>query len=70
MHEMSAQSISRLIKPVTTEPIGDRIRLTDELELQIRRIVREEMREFLLAQRRAAKYIDSAVAQQLSLTSS
>jgi len=65
---MSTQPIPRLIKPVAPEAIGDRIRLTDELELQVRRIVREEMREFLLAQRRAAKYIDAAVLQQLSLT--
>ncbi|HTG95705.1 MAG TPA: hypothetical protein VL866_24095 [Pyrinomonadaceae bacterium] len=67
---MSTQSIPRLIKPVATEPIGDRIRLTEALEVEIRRIVREEMREFLLAQRRAAKYIDSAVIQQLGLTTS
>lgn len=65
---MSAQPIPRLIKPVATEPIGDRIRLTDALEVQLRRIVREEMREFLLAQRRAAKYVDSVIVQQLGLT--
>lgn len=64
---MSTQPIPRLIKPVAPEPIGDRIRLTDELEMQLRQIVREEMREFLLAQRRAAKYVDSVVIQQLGL---
>ena len=67
---MSTQPIPRLIKPVAPEPIGDRIRLTEALEVEVRRIVREEMREFLLAQRRAAKYIDSAVIQQLGLTTS
>ena len=64
---MSTQPIPRVIKLIATEPIGDRIRLTDELETELRRIVREEMREFLLAQRRAAKYIDSVVIQQLGL---
>jgi hypothetical protein len=65
---MSTQSIPRLIKPVATEAISDRIRLTEAQEVEIRRIVREEMREFLLAQRRAAKYVDSVVIQQLGLT--
>lgn len=68
---MSIQSPTRLIKPVAPTQIGDRIRLTDELELQLRRIVREqvreEMREFLLAQRRAAKYVDAVVIEQLGL---
>jgi len=59
-----------VIKLIATEPIGDRIRLTDELEAELRRIVREEMREFLLAQRRAAKYVDSVVIQQLGLITS
>jgi hypothetical protein len=65
---MSAQRIPRMIKPVAPEPIGDRIRLTDDLEIALRRIVREEMREFLLAQRRAAKYVDSVIMQQLTTT--
>jgi hypothetical protein len=64
---MSTESIPRLIKPVATEPIGDRIRLTDELEVQVRRIVQEELREFLLVERRAARLIDSYVAQRLGL---
>ena len=67
---MSTQPIPRVIKLIATEPIGDRIRLTDELEAELRRIVREEMREFLLAQRRAAKYVDSVVIQQLGLITS
>ena len=65
---MSAQRLPQLIKPVAPEPIGDRIRLTDEIELHVRRIVKEEMREFLLAQRRAAKLVDAAVMQQLTMT--
>jgi len=64
---MSTQPIPRVIKPVAPTQIGDTLRLTDELELELRRIVREEMREFLLAQRRAAKYVDSVVIQQLGL---
>lgn len=67
---MSTQSPARVIKPVAPTQIGDRIRLTDAQESEIRRIVREEMREFLLAQRRAAKYVDAAVMQQLGLTTS
>lgn len=67
---MSAQPLPRVIKPVAPEPIGDRIRLTEALELEIRRVVREEMRDFLLAQRRAAKYIDAVVIEQLSLITS
>lgn len=67
---MSTQPIPRLIKPVAPEAIGDRIRLTDEVETELRRIVREEMREFLLAQRRAAKYVDAVVIQQLGLITS
>lgn len=65
---MSTQSPARLIKPVAPTQIGDNIRLTPEIEIYLRRIVREEMREFLLAQRRAAKYVDSVVLQQLNLT--
>lgn len=67
---MSAQPTPRLIKPVAPEQIGDRIGLTDALEFEIRRIIREEMRDFLLAQRRAAKYVDAVVVQQLNLTTS
>ena len=67
---MSAQVAPKVIKVVAREPIGDTIALSDALETQLRRIVREEMREFLLAQRRAAKYIDSAIIQQLGLTTS
>lgn len=63
---MSAQS-PRVIKSLAPAPIGDRIRLTDALEFEIRRIVREEMRDFLLAQRRAAKYVDAVVMRQLGL---
>lgn len=65
---MSTQSPTRLIKPVAPIQIGDRIRLTEAQESEIRRIIREEMREFLLAQRRAAKYLDSVVIEQLGLT--
>lgn len=64
---MSTQPVPRLIKPVATEAIGDRIRLTDELEVQVRRIVQEELREFMLVERRAARLIDSYVAQRLGL---
>lgn len=64
---MSAQPTPRVIKPVAPTQIGDRIRLTDALEYEIRRIAREEMRDFLLAQRRAAKYVDAVVMQQLGL---
>lgn len=67
---MSTQSPTRLIKPVAPTRIGDKIRLTDAQESEIRRIVREEMREFLLAQRRAAKYVDAVVIQQLGLITS
>lgn len=67
---MSTQSLPRVIKPVAPTQIGDRIRLTEAQESEIRRIVREEMREFLLAQRRAAKYIDSVVIEQLGLITS
>ena len=67
---MSTQSIPRLIKPVAPEPIGDRIRLTDELELQIRLLIRDELREFMLVERRAARLIDSFVAQRLGLNTS
>lgn len=65
---MSTATPIRVIKPVAPAQIGDRIRLTDELEVYLRQLVKEEMREFLLAQRRAAKYIDSVVVQQLDLT--
>lgn len=65
---MSTATPIRVIKPVAPEPIGDKIRLTDALEMEIRRVVREEMRDFLLAQRRAAKYIDAVVIEQLNLT--
>lgn len=64
---MSAQPSPRVIKSVAPTPIGDRIRLSDELEYELRRLVREEMRDFLLAQRRAAKYVDAVVIQQLGL---
>jgi Spy/CpxP family protein refolding chaperone len=64
---MSTQSPVRVIKPVAPTQIGDTIALTDAQEAQIRRIIREEMREFLLAQRRAAKYVDSVVVEQLGL---
>lgn len=67
---MSAQPLPRVIKPVAPTQIGDRIALTDELEMAIRRVVREEMRDFLLAQRRAAKYVDAVVIEQLGLITS
>lgn len=67
---MSAQPLPRVIKPVAPTRIGDRIALTDELEMAIRRVVREEMRDFLLAQRRAAKYVDAVVIEQLGLITS
>lgn len=78
---MSAPSPIPVIKPVTPTQIGDRIRLTDELEIQlrrivqeeqeisIRRIVQEELREFMLEQRRAALYINNCVERRLRLTS-
>ena len=62
--------LRKLQNSVASEPNGVRIRLEAHLEAQIRLIVREEMREFLLAQRRAAKYIDAAVMQQLSVVDS
>lgn len=65
---MSTATPIRVIKPVAPTQIGDRIRLTDELEVYLRQLVKEEMREFLLAQRRAAKYVDAAIIQQLNLT--
>lgn len=65
---MSTQTPARLIKPVAPTQIGDRIRLTDEIELEIRRIVQEELREFMLEQRRAALYINSFVERRLRLT--
>lgn len=64
---MSAQPQPRIIKPVATEPIGDKIRLTDEVEVAIRRIVREELREFMLVERRAARLVDAFVVQKLGL---
>jgi len=64
---MSTQSIPRLIKPVAPEPIGDRIRLTEAQETEVRRIVQEELRDFMLVERRAARLIDSYVAQRLGL---
>ena len=64
---MSTAAPIRVIKPVAPEPIGDRIRLTDALECEIRRIVQEELREFMLVERRAARLIDSFVAQRLNL---
>lgn len=66
---MSAPSPIPVIKPVAPAPIGDRIRLTDDLEMCIRRIVQEELREFMLEQRRAALYINSFVERRLRLTS-
>lgn len=65
---MSTATPIRVIKPVAPTQIGDRIRLSEAQESEVRRIVREEMREFLLAQRRAAKYIDAVVIEQLNLT--
>lgn len=65
---MSTQSPARILKPVAPTQIGDRIRLTDEIELEIRRIVQEELREFMLEQRRAALYINSFVERRLRLT--
>lgn len=64
---MSAQPQPRLIKTIATEPIGDSIRLTDEVEATIRRVVQEELREFMLAERRAARLIDAFVVQKLGL---
>lgn len=64
---MSTRLQPRVIKPVATEPIGDSIRLTDEMEAQLREIVREELRDFMLVERRAARLIDSFVAQRLGL---
>lgn len=64
---MSAPSPIPVIKPVTPTQIGDRIRLTDELEIQIRRIVQEELREFMLVERRAARLVDAFVVQKLGL---
>lgn len=64
---MSTRLQPRIIKPVTTEPIGDSIRLTDEMEATIRRVVQEELREFMLAERRAARLIDAFVVQKLGL---
>lgn len=46
------------------------IRLNEHLEAAIRHIVRQEMREFLVAQRRAALYVDNVVREQLGLTTS
>lgn len=74
---MSTQSPIPVIKPVAPAPIGDRIRLTDDLEMcirrmvqeDVRRIVQEELREFMLEQRRAALYINSFVERRLRLTS-
>jgi len=65
---MSTQSPARILKPVAPAQIGDRIRLTDELELEIRRIVQDELRDFMLEQRRAALYINSFVERRLRLT--
>lgn len=65
---MSAQPSPRLIKNIATEPIGDKIRLTDDVELAIRRIVQEELRELMLVERRAARLIDAFVVQKLGLT--
>lgn len=67
---MSAQPLPRVIKPVAPTQIGDRIGLTDALELEIRRIVQEELREFMLVERRAARLVDSFVAQRLGLNTS
>lgn len=65
---MSTQSPARLIKPVAPTQIGDRIRLTEAQESEVRRIVQEELREFLVEQRRAALYINSFVERRLKLT--
>ena len=65
---MSTPSPIAVIKPVAPTQIGDRIRLTDDLEVQIRRIVQEELREFFIEQRRAALYINSFVERRLRMT--
>lgn len=64
---MSAELKPRVIKPVAPQPIGDSIRLTDEVEAQLRQIVREELREFMLVERRAARLVDAYVVQKLGL---
>lgn len=46
------------------------IRLNEHLEAAIRHIVQQELREFLLEQRRAALYINSVVERRLGLTTS
>lgn len=66
---MSTPIPRKLINVVELEPIGDKIALKDDLEMQIRRIVQEELRDFMLEQRRAALYINSFVERRLRLTS-
>lgn len=49
---------------------GANIRLNEHLEAAIRHIVQQELREFLLEQRRAALYINSVVERRLGITTS
>lgn len=44
--------------------------LDKRLEAEIRIVVREEIRDFLIAQRRAARYVDTVICEKLGLTTS
>lgn len=62
--------LRKLQNPVAQSENSAKIRLNEHLEAQIRLVVREELREFLLEQRRAALYINSVVEKRLGLTTS
>lgn len=59
--------LRKMQNPVAQTENGAKIRLNEPLEAAIRLIVQQELREFLLEQRRAALYINSVVERRLGL---